>query len=126
MVQEFSNSQLETFIGNYRKHKKSEGGKYTLAELLLEQRRRTPSQLGTREVAGKIVDLSKHSADNLLTYGELWQSVRPGHPWKGNATQKIVSNSLYRVIGYCVANELPILTVVVVQGGNRQLSQKAV
>jgi hypothetical protein len=105
---------------------KTEGGNYSLSEVLLEKKRRTPTNFGVRETAAKIVELSAASSDGLITYGDLWNASRPHTPWQGNKTQKLVSNALARVIHYCVVNRLPIITVRVVNAQNRKLSSKAI
>jgi hypothetical protein len=125
-VDHLSDKQLDAFEANYRRANRTEGGKYTLAEILLEKRRRRPSPFGVRETAAKIIELAAASDDGLTTYGDLWSAFRPGMPWEGHKTQKIVSDSLYRVIHYCVTNRLPIITVLVVRGGQRKLSKEAI
>jgi hypothetical protein len=125
-IENLTDDQLENFAANYRRHKRTEGGKYSLSEILLEQRRRSPSPFGTREVAARILDLARQSRDGFITYGELWRSFRPDSPWSGHGTQQIVAQSLFRVIGYCVRHHLPIVTVLVVRSSNRRLSAEAV
>ena len=125
-IEDLTDGQLKTLAANYRRNNRTEGGKYSLRDVLLEQRRRAPSPFGTREVAVKIVELARQSNDGFLTYGELWRSFRPGLPWSGHGTQQIVAQSLFRVIGYCVRHKLPIITVLVVRGTHRQLSAEAV
>jgi hypothetical protein len=105
---------------------RTEGGKYSLSEILLEKRRRKPSAFGVREVAAKIIELAAKSEDGLTTYGDIWNAFRPGVPWEGHKTLRIVADSLYRVIHYCVTNQLPILTVLVVRGSNRRLTSEAI
>src|ERR1700675_1560273 len=121
-IESLTDDQLENFAANYRRNKRTQGGKYSLSEILLEQRRRSPSPFGTREVAAKILELARQSNDGFLTYGELWRSFRPDSPWSGHGTQQIVAQSLFRVIGYCVRHQLPIITVLVVRGTSRRLS----
>jgi hypothetical protein len=125
-IQQLSDQQLENMAANYRRSNRTEGGIYSLREVLLEQRRRSPCPFGTRELAAKILESSRASNDGFVTYGELWQSFRPHSPWSGHATQQIVANGLTRVLGYCVQNHLPMITVLVVRGENRQLSDAAV
>jgi hypothetical protein len=125
-IENLTDDQLERFAANYRRSRLTEGGKYSLSEILLEQRRRAPSPFETREVAARIIELGRQSCDGFLTYGELWHSFRPNSPWSGRGTQQIVAQCLYRVIGYCVRHKLPIVTVLVVRGANRQLSAEAV
>src|ERR1700687_4789613 len=125
-IDDLTNDQLKTLAENYRRKNRTEGGKYSRKEVLLEQRRRSPSPFGTREVAAKIVELARESNDGFLTYGELWRSFRPDLPWSGHGTQQIVAQSLFRVIGYCVRHQLPIITVLVVRGTSRRLSAEAI
>jgi len=112
-ITDLSDEQIETFINNYRREKKAEGGKFNLAELLLEQNRRRPSPFGVREVATKILELAHGSADGFVTYGDIWKAFRPNESWEGHKNLRIVADSLYRVIHYCVTNQLPIITVLV-------------
>jgi hypothetical protein len=125
-ISDLSDAQLDQFDANYRRLNKMDGGKYSLSEILLERRRRSPSAFGVREVAAKIVELSASSPDGLITYGDVWNAFRPGRPWEGHKTLRIVADSLYRVVHYCVANRLPILTVLVVRGGTRRLTSEAI
>ncbi len=125
-IEELSDEQLNTLEVNYRRKNQFEGGKYSLAEVLLEKRRRLPSPFGAREVAAKILELSAKSDDGLITYVDLWNALRPTERWKGHGSLKILSNALSRTIEYCVKNRMPILTVLVVRGAQRRLSQEAV
>jgi hypothetical protein len=125
-IEHLSDDDLENFESNYRRAGKSEGGKYSLREIMLEKLRRKPAVFGTREVASKIVELAKQSQDGLCTYGQIWSAFRPGTPWEGHKTLAIVASSLGRVVHYCVTNRLPILTTLVVQTGTRALAPKAI
>ena len=118
--------QIASMIRNYRKAGRETGGIYSLSELLLEQRRRTPSIFPTRELAQKIVAMSRQSPDGLVTYGELWSSCLPDRPWEGNNSRRIMANALSRVIAYCVDNNLPVMTVLVVRQSPRALSDDAI
>ena len=124
-IENWTDDQLALMEQRYRNANKTEGGRYSLPEVLLERRRRLPSVQGPREVAARIIALAKTSPDGFTTYGDLWKSFNPGIPWKGNYTQNLVAKSLGRVIHYCVSNNLPILTVLV-RRNNKKLSNKAV
>ena len=115
-IEQLSDEQLDAFESNYRKAKKTDGGKYSLSEILLEKLRRKPAVFGTRRVAAKIIELAQQSEDGLCTYGQIWSEFRPNTP----------SSSLGRVVHYCVKNNLPILTTLVVQTGTRRLSHEAI
>src|SRR5215212_2682712 len=89
-IEQLTDTELDAFEANYRKAKKTDGGKYSLAEILLEKLRRKPSAFGTYEVAGKIVELANKSDDGLCTYGQIWSEFRPNTPWEGHKTLSVV------------------------------------
>lgn len=125
-ISEFSDDELDTFEARYRAMGKTDGGIFSLKEILLERLRRRPNVFGTRETAAKIVELASTSLDGLVTYGDIWKAFRPDQPWEGHKTQQIVASCLGRVVHYCVTHDLPILTVLVVRGDSRQLSPEAI
>jgi len=125
-IEQLTDEQLDAFESNYRRARKTEGGKYSLSEILLEKLRRKPAVFGTRQVAAKIIELAQQSADGLCTYGQIWSEFRPNTPWEGHKTLAVVASSLGRVVHYCVTNNLPILTTLVVQTGTRRLSHEAI
>ncbi|AOL22595.1 hypothetical protein Ga0102493_111569 [Erythrobacter litoralis] len=125
-ISSLSDKQLTNLEKNYLANGVEVGGPYSLAEVRLESLRRTPSALDPVAVAKAIVELARASEDNLTTYGELWNRISPGQPWKGNATQKAVANALTRVVAYCVTHKMPIITVLVVRTDQRDLSELAV
>lgn len=125
-VTDLRTPQLTAFIANYRKAGKTSGGKYSLAELLLEERRRSPSAFPHVEVARHILTGAKASDDGRVTYLEIWQAFRPGEEWKGNASVKVVGGSLGKVVEYCVRHGLPIFSVLVVPTGTRKLTNQAI
>jgi hypothetical protein len=61
IIQELTDKQLKNFVCNYEKAGKTEGGKYPLAEVRLEQQRRLGKAYNGRDAALKIVDLAKKS-----------------------------------------------------------------
>jgi hypothetical protein len=125
-IEDLSDEQLDNMEANYRSKNKTEGGKYSLSEVLLEKKRRRPTAFGVREVAAKIIELTKASDDGFVSYGEIWTAFRPSIPWEGHKNLRIVADALGRVLHHCVKNRLPILTVLVVQSANRKLSSKAI
>jgi hypothetical protein len=125
-VSDLSDNELEIMEANYRRAGRTEGGKFSLREVLLERKRRKPSAFDTREVAARIVELAGCSADGFVTYGEIWKSFRPESQWEGHKNLRIMADTLGRVIYYCVKHQLPILTVLVVRGSNRKLSDQAI
>lgn len=125
-VSELSDQQLESFIGNYRRQGKETGGKFSLHELLLEQKRRIKSPFPPREVAKAIVELAQRSEDGLVSYKQVWEVFRPGAEWIGNAPRAEMAKALAQVIAYCVDNELPLLSTLVVRAGQRSQSEEAI
>lgn len=125
-VDRLTDEQLETMISNYRTRKVTEGGKWTLSTLLLEKRRRKPAIFPPRQLAEAIIRKTREAHDGLVTYGDLWKAFVPDRPWRGNNPRRIMADALYRVVGYCVSHDLPILTVLVVRASDRRLSPEAV
>jgi hypothetical protein len=125
-VTDLSDEELERVKNRYLAANKQEGGPFTLREILLEQLRRKPSAFGVVETAKKIIEFAGQSKDGLVTYGDLWKAFRPGVQWKANYSRRVVADALYRVIYYCVRTKLPILTVLVVKGNTRTLSEQAI
>ena len=80
-----------------------------------------PDQLG-RKIGQPVEPTLRKSIvdDNILALNPP-ELAQPCHK-----TLRVVADSLYRVIHYCVTNDLPILTVLVVRSNNRKLSGDAV
>ncbi|MBR0925736.1 hypothetical protein JQ561_03885 [Bradyrhizobium diazoefficiens] len=125
-IAEYTRQELDTFELRYRERGLTEGGVFSLKEILLEKLRRNPNPFGTVEVAAKVIELARASDDGLCTYGQIWSAFKPNTPWEGNHSQSVVASALGRVVHYCVTNRLPILTALVVQTGTRRLSEKAI
>jgi hypothetical protein len=126
LISDLTDHQLDVLEANYRRAKKTEGGKYSLSDVLLEKKRRKPSAFGVRELAAKIIEMVRLSHDGFVTYLEIWKAFRPDVPWEGHKSLRLMSDSLDRVIHYCVTNRLPILTVLVVRTDTRTLTREAV
>ena len=123
---DLSDRQLSAFIRNYEADGRTEGGKFSLTDLRLEQQRRIKSPFPPRETALEIVRLAKASSDGLVTYKEVWQRFRPEQTWTGNAPRAEMAKALASVIAFCVDHDLPILTALVVRGDSRSHSEDAV
>lgn len=120
-----SDKQISTMIDNYRRAEKSEGGVFTLAELLIEQSQRIDSGQPPRAIVDAICRLSRESDDGLTSYKSIWTEFYPDKDFVGNSTQKIVGKMLGSAAGYCAHNGLPALTTLVVPHNTRQLTDKA-
>jgi hypothetical protein len=93
-ISDLTDKQIASVIKRYRESSKTEGGPYSLADLLLEQKRRSPSEFPVVETAKAIIKMSKASHDGLVTYLDLWNEFRPGVPWKGQGSQRTMANAL--------------------------------
>jgi len=125
-ISEWSSKQLASVAKRYLAAGKTEGGKFPLSSILREQLDRLSTTLDTLAVARSILDLSRASPDGFLTYGDLWTAFNPNTPWSGHGTQLTIKNSLGQVVGYCVDNSLPIITVLVVPIATRKLTEAAI
>ena len=125
-IVEISDLDLARFVKNYEEQEKSEGGIYKLSELLVERLRRTPTRQSPRDVFRFIIENASASNDGKTTYRDVWNFLSPGEVWKGNHSIKVVGGTLGAVIAYSVQNGLPIVSTLVVQSGNRKLSDRAI
>lgn len=121
-----SNAQLENLERNYHKRGITEGGLYSLREVLNEKTRRVTGGLEGLEVVNLILDLCRTSSDGFATYADLWHALFPNQPWRGQSTVRDIMKILGEVISYCVANDLPILTALIVRSDTRQQSANAI
>ena len=112
---DLSDEQLETMAQNYRAAKKTVGGKFSYAEVLLELGRRSNAAYGGRAVLEAILQLCRSSPSKKTTYGDLYFALSKGSPWKGNATQGLMSKTLDKAAHYCIVNNLPMITALVVR-----------
>ncbi|WP_447765298.1 hypothetical protein [Sphingopyxis panaciterrae] len=125
-LEDLTAQQINSFIANYENSGKIEGGKFSLSELRLEKQRRIISPFPPAETAKAIVEMAQTSKDGLVTYKDVWQRFRPNAVWTGNAPRAEMAKALGRVIAYCIDNELPILTALVVKGSTRSHSPEAI
>jgi len=123
-IQDLSDEQVENLIQNYRRLDKTEGGKYTLAECLLDNERRKGIAYNGRDVTAKIVELAKASDDGLCTYLELWKSFNPNKEW-GLSSMREVMQMMGAAAYFCVRENQPIVTAAVVRTDKRTVSFKA-
>ena len=70
--------------------------------------------------------MAKISSDGLVTYKQVWNEFKPDQAWQGNASQQQVANALGRVIAYCVDNQIPIVTTLVVRSDTRTHTDQAI
>ena len=125
-LDDLTDKEIENFISNYEKSGKETGGKFTLAELRVEKLRRIKSPFPPAEVAKAIVSIARESEDGLVTYKEVWEKFRPNSRWIGNAPRTETGKALGAVIAYCIDNNLPLLSALVVQANKRAHSDDAI
>lgn len=125
-IKDRDDKEIQNFIANYREAGKTEGGIYSLEELLLEDLRRRGGTYSGREVTEKVLSLAKNSSDGRTTYGELWERLYPEEKWTGQNNIKTIGKNLNSAIYYCVTNGLPVVSVLVVPATARKLTDKAV
>lgn len=125
-IREVSDEGLQAAITRYRERKLTVGGPFSLAELLLEQKRRAKADFDGRTVVDAIIASARASVTHILTYGQLHEQLYPGRKWEGNYSQSLMSNALDKAVHYCVENQLPILTVLVVRKDDKGLSDQAI
>jgi hypothetical protein len=116
---------IDNLIANYDRLGKVVGGRFTKAELLAEKHRRLPSDFDIPQLAKWIVKSAQVNQDGKVTYLDIWKEFRPGEPWIGHGSLGVVSNALGRVIGYSIRHQLPTLSVLVVEGSKRRLTEQA-
>lgn len=125
-IREVPDDGLQAAIDRYRERKLTTGGPFTLAELLLEQKRRSKSDFNGRVVVEAIIKAARASESGTLTYGHLHEQLYPGRSWEGNHSQNLMTRALDKAVHYCAEGKLPILTVLVVRANDKGLSEQAI
>lgn len=118
--------QLDNLENNYRRKNKIAGGRWSLSEVLQEKQRHLADENDGESVFRFILANSRRSPDLRTTYADIHRAIRPNKRWTGNSSQRLVNRVLHGVIQYCVANNHPIVTSLVVQTETRQLAQDAI
>ena len=124
-ISDLTDEELATFETNYRKRQKTEGGIFTLEEILSEQSRRLARQWNIPTLLRAIVE-NRQQGDGLTEYNDLWRLMSPNRPWKGQGPLVIVMQALDALNRYIVAEGLPLYTILVVNGATRTLRAKAI
>ena len=117
-----SDHQLEVFEHVYRESGFTKCACHPLAAVTAERCRRVAGGLTGSEIVQLILDMSQQNSDGYTTYLALYRAVFPGKPWRGTQAIKQV---LHQAIIYCVDNDLPMVTALVVRSDTRELSRKA-
>lgn len=129
-MQALSPAKLENLIENYRKQK-AVNGPYPLVEILRELDRRAAetrklgkAAYGLLELACFVIESCKSDPQRQVSYREVYEyfmGEAPSYPF----FFKVVADSLYEVTCHCYAYDLPFVSILVVQDGDRTLSDDA-
>ena len=121
-----TDDQLNNLENNYFRKKRRIGGRWTLQEVLQEKQLRLADENDAESVFRVIIGNCRRSPDIRTSYADIHRSLRPNKKWIGHSSQRLVKYAMGNVIRYCVANSLPIVTVLVVQTKTRRLDQDAI
>lgn len=125
MLGDLTDKQIRAMIKNYDAAGKVTGGNWPRAALMLELDRRKPVIFAPRDLAMKILNLCHASPDQRVSYGELWLAYHPAPLPKGQGWVKKVTDGLAVLGAWCVDNDLPILSTLVVNNTTRELKDAA-
>jgi hypothetical protein len=124
MIEDESIKGLKNLEKNYMEKNRTEGGVYTLVEVRRELLRRNGGIHNGETVYKAIFALLTTSSSGFITYGELFVKLH-NKLWKGNGSQGLITKDLYAAIYYCVQNQLPILTSLVIRKDETQPTSEA-
>ena len=124
-IEERSTKELENLRKNYLAKDKIEGGPHTLVEVNKELLNRKGSDLDGKDIVNAIISLTNNSPSGITTYGELFTKIH-NKKFIGNSSQSKISKDLDRVIYYCIQNELPIITTLVMRKNQEKLTEQAI
>lgn len=125
MLGDLTDHEIRSMIKNYDGNGRTTGGKWSRAELALELDRRKKVIFVPRDLAMKILNLCHDAPDKRVSYGELWLAYHPAPLPKGQGWVKKVTDGLAVLGAWCVDNDLPILSTLVVNNGTRELKDTA-
>ena len=125
MLGDLTERKIRAMIQNYDTNGRTTGGKWSRAELVLELDRRKPAIFVPRDFALKILTLCHASPDQRVSYSELWLAYHAAPLPKGQAWAKKITDGLAVLGAWCVDNDLPILSTLVVNNATRELKDAA-
>ena len=121
---QYSDKAIANLIVNYNRKGRVEGGPISLKDCLIEQARRSLEGFTEEQITQTIVQLARKN-DGLTTYGQLWKQLFPSKQWKGNNSQRIIGKILGSALDLCRLNGWPLITCLVVNAQNNQLTYQA-
>jgi hypothetical protein len=124
-VGKLTDAQLQALEHNFVEKSALASKHYILKDIRRELLRRATAGIDGGEVVRVILSLAGKSPDCFTTYGELHAKLWADKRFVGHGSMTKVKKALGAAILYCVQNGLPCVTTLVVQAGERTLSERA-
>jgi len=124
-IEDCTDKELEALRNNYHNKGKTEGGPYTLPEVNRELLNRRASDMDGKTISEAIVKLATQNENGFTSYGELFKEIHK-KDFLGNNSQRIISADLDRAIHYCISENWPIVTTLVINQSENDLTPKAI
>nr|WP_086494319.1 hypothetical protein [Novosphingobium panipatense] len=120
-IDDLTEQEIKRMIANYDERGLTEGGKWPRAELVLAQQRKKVASYPLLELARKILLMAKASDDGRVSYGDLWLEFNDGPIPAGQYWVRPMLNSLEVLGVWCFDRQLPLINILVVNGGTREV-----
>lgn len=118
--------EIKQMVVNYDKAGVSTGGKWSRVDLVLELERRKPAVYPLVELAQTILSKCAESPSKRITYGDLWLAFNEGPLPAGRAWVKPLTDSLSVLGTWCFDRNLPLINILVVNGGTGEVKENTV
>lgn len=125
MLRDLTEREIRAMIKNYDRNGQTSGGKWSRSELVLELDRRKSTVYPPHHLAQIILRMCHVSYDRRVSYKELWLAHNEGPLPKGQNWVKPLTDGLAVLGAWCIDNDLPILSTLVVNDQKRELSDQA-
>ena len=122
-LQKWSRQQITNLIANYERLNRTEGGRFTKAQAMLELERRAGGDFDGSQVTQVILKIRDEAHDGIVRYRDIWSNYFPDQPWQGNNSGRIVGKALHAAAYYCATHRLPIVTALVTQAKGNMTDQ---
>ncbi|WP_022684114.1 hypothetical protein [Sphingobium bisphenolivorans] len=124
-IHELTNDELTRMIGNYDARGLTVGGKWPRSDLAIELDRRKTSIYEPVRLARLILAECHKAADKRVSYKDLYQAWHGERHPLGQYWVNQLTDGLGVLGAWCWDHGLPIISVLVVNDGTRELSPKA-
>lgn len=124
-VTHLTDGELASLEHNHISKGVTVGPLYTLREIRNELMRREARGYDGKHVTRTIMELCASSPHFVVTYGELYKALHPTEEWSAHGSLNKIKRSLGACILYCVENDLPIISTLVVRASDNDLSDGA-